>query len=130
MPASKAENEVMDRSEPSGGRTVADTGPRANLLSSFVRSVTQQRLDLHIFVEAKLAPLAPVTTLLVATERRIEIKPIVDRYPAGAQLAGHGASLLDVCGSDVAGKAVFRVVGDPDGLVDVVVAQDGEHGPE
>src|ERR1700704_1000215 len=38
-----------------------------------LRRVTQQRLDLHVFVEAKLAPLAPVATLLVAAEGRIEI---------------------------------------------------------
>ena len=81
-------------------------------------------------MEAELAPLAPVAALLVAAERRVEIEAVVDRHPARADPAGDGAGLLEVGGRDIAREAVLGVVGDLDGLVDVVVAEDHSTGPK
>src|SRR4030081_3871997 len=92
-----------------------------------LRRVTQHRLDLDVFVEAKLAPLAPVATLLVAAERRVEIKSTVHRDPARTQAARHGAALFQVGAIDVTGEAKGRVIGYFDGVVDIVVTDDAEH---
>src|SRR5262249_50333965 len=98
--------------------------------SSGGRRGTQHRPDLDVFIGARLAPFAPVATLLVPPERRVETESVVDRSPTGSQPAGYCPSLLDVGGGDISGKTIFRVVGNPDRLVDVVVADDRKHGPE
>src|ERR1700735_1543941 len=69
---------------------------RVTLVGGLFGCVAQGALDLQILVEAELAPLSTVATALVATERRVHVEGMVDRHPAGPDLAGHGAGLVEV----------------------------------
>src|ERR1700722_11891668 len=92
--------------------------------------VSQCALDFQILVEAELTPLPTVAAALVAAERRVQVERMVDRHPSGPDLAGNLASFLEVSARNIAGKAVFGVVCDLDGLVEIAVAEDAQHRPE
>ena len=60
-------------------------------------AVALDALDLQVFVDAELAPLAAVARLLVAAERRAAIdRRVVDLHVAGAQPARHAPRALEV----------------------------------
>src|SRR5271170_6631228 len=94
------------------------SGAAAGERGSRLRRVAQHALDFEVFVEAELAPLAPIAAFLVTAEGCVEVEAIVDRYPPRAQLASHGASLVEIGGCDVPGESVLGVIGDLDGLVE------------
>src|SRR3984957_9178566 len=98
--------------------------------SSLLGRVAQGALNLQVLVERVLAPLPAVAAALVAAERRSQVKGMVDRHPSRADPAGHRAGLVDVDSRHITRQAVVGVVGDLDGLVDVVVAEDAEHRAE
>ena len=61
--------------------------------------IPEQRLALQVFVKPRLAPLTPVTRLLIAAKRRGLVGPCtVEVDHAGAQLAGNLATALQACG--------------------------------
>src|SRR5271155_2440748 len=131
-------------SEPSGSRassssvtpTVCPASPFSinnaeNIdASSLFGRVAQGALDLQILVEPELAPLSTVAAALVAAERRVHVESMIDRHPTGPDPAGHLTRLVEVGSRDKAGQAIFGVVGDLDGLIDVVIAEDAQHRPE
>ncbi len=92
--------------------------------------VPQRALDLQVLLEAELAPLAAVAASLVSAERRIQVERVVDRHLAGPDPARKRAGRIEVRGRNIARKTVFRVVGDVDGLIEIVVGQDAQHRAE
>src|ERR1700757_2375108 len=109
---------------------VSSLRDRLKLLRGLFGRVAQGALDLQILVEAELAPLSTVAAVLVTAERRVHVESMVDRHPAGPDLAGHTTRLVEVGPRDIAGQAVIGVVGDLHRLIDVVVAEDAQHRPE
>src|SRR4051812_5357733 len=84
---------------------------RRRLLRRFLRRIAEDGLGLEELVEGEVAPLAPVTAHLVATERGGQVAAAaVDRHLAGAQLRRHLAGLGQVRRLDVGGQAVLGVV--------------------
>src|SRR5207244_1655125 len=98
-------------------------------LARALRRVTERGLGLQVFVEGELAPLAPITAALVAAERRAHVEAVVDRDGTGADPAGDRTSLIEICARNIASQTVFRVVGDLQCLIQVVVAEDAQHRP-
>src|SRR5258706_15709936 len=101
---------------------------KSGLLRRLRGVVAGDCLYLEIFFQAVFAPLAAVAGLLVATERRGAVvrhalQVDVPRADPAADLAGglHGV------GGDVTGEAIRAVVGDPDRVVLILGAQNGEH---
>src|SRR5579863_3574379 len=72
------------------------------LLSGLGWFVAEQGLHFQILMEAEFSPLAAVTALLVAAERGIEIKTIIDRDPAGPDLTRDVAGLFEVLSRHIA----------------------------
>src|SRR6516162_3047837 len=103
---------------------------RLKLSRGLFGCVAQGAFDLQVLVEPELAPLSTVAAVLVAAERRVHVESMVDRHPAGPDLAGHLTRLVEVGPRDKAGQAVIGVVGDVYGLIDVVIAEDAQHRPE
>src|SRR5688572_2027048 len=88
-------------------------------------------LQLEEFLEAGLAPLAPVARLLVVAEGSVEVGTgAIQMHVARAEAERHPARMLDVAGLHVAREPVRRVVRDLDRLLLAVVRQDREDGPE
>ncbi len=82
-------------------------------------------------MEAVVAPLAAVAAHLVAAEGRHHVPAAaVDGHLARPQLGGDLAGLLEVAGLHIGGEPVLGVVADIDSLIDRVVAEDGQDGPE
>ena len=77
-----------------------------------------------------LAPFAAVAGLAIATERRGEVRAgAIDQDLAGADAVGNRMGFL-VRALNIACETVNGIVGHLDGLVDRVIGQDAEHGPE
>src|ERR1700730_3104185 len=89
-------------------------------------------LLLGVLVQCVRSAFAPEAALLVAAEGvvRVDDVPVVDVDHAGFQAPGDVECPLFVAAPDAGGQAVVGVVGDRDGLVDRVVGQDREYGPE
>src|SRR5215211_295684 len=93
--------------------------------------VAGDRLDLEIFLEAVLAPLAAVAGLLVAAERRgAVVRHALQVDVAGADLAGHAARAFHRIARDVTGETVGRVVGDLHRFGFILGADDGQYRSE
>src|SRR3954447_20051867 len=110
--------------------------PAPPVTSEVGMRVRLARLQLDCFcfeelLEPELAELAAVPRLLVSAERgeRVE-RRAVHLNLAGADPPCHAPGALFVARPDAAGQAVDRVVGDPHGVVLVVVRHQDEHGPE
>src|SRR5258708_6713102 len=88
-------------------------------------------LVLEVCAQAAGAVLAAVAAGLVPSERAVEAdRGPVDGDGAGADAASDRQRLLGAGGPDPARQAVLGVVGDPDGVINVVVGNDGEYRPE
>src|SRR5512139_1318485 len=110
-----------------------DSGPLCSMRTSgdrLVGCVPEDALGLQIVVEAELAPLAPVAALLVAAERAAEVEAPVDRDPSGPDPAGDGTGLFQIGARHIAGQSVLGVVGDLDGVVEIVITEDRGDRPE
>ncbi len=88
-------------------------------------------LRLEVLLEPCDAHLATDARLLVAAERAVgaEVVAAVDREGAGPDAAGHRERAV-LAAEHRARQAVDRVVGDPHGVVVVVVGDDHEHRAE
>src|ERR1700689_475300 len=89
-------------------------------------------LLLGVLVQCIRSALAPEAALLVAAEGvgRVDHVPVVDVDHAGFQAPGDVEGPLFVTAPYAGRQAVVGVVGDRDGLVDGVVGQDNQNGPE
>src|SRR3954464_6118896 len=88
-------------------------------------------LDLLEGTDAFDTALPAEAALLVTAAGRVGTEdPGVDIDRTGAQPAGDCGRRGDVGAVDLRGQSVGAVVGDAYGVVDVVVADDGEDGPE
>src|SRR3990167_146680 len=88
--------------------------------------ITQNALDLQKIVETKFTPFATIATLLVTAEGTIEIKAVIDGHPSCPNLAGNGPFLVEIRARHVAGQTIFGIVGDRNGLLDVVVTENAD----
>jgi hypothetical protein len=77
-------------------------------------------------VKSEFAPLAAVSALAVAAEGGVEVEGVVDGDPARPDATGYGAGLVQIGARDIAREPGLGVVGDLDGVVDAVVAEDGQ----
>src|ERR1700730_10985970 len=89
-------------------------------------------LLLGVLVQCVRSALAAEPALLVTAEGvvRVDHVPVVDVDHPGLQAAGYVKSPLLVAAPDAGRQPVAGVIGDRDGLVDRVVGQDGQYGPE
>src|SRR6266540_5918326 len=85
---------------------------------SRLRQVHPHALDLRVFLERVMAPLAAEARLFVAAEGKAGIVEVVGVDPdrAGLESPGRAESLLDVARPDCSGEAVDRRVADRDRL--------------
>src|ERR1700733_11846798 len=82
---------------------------------------------LEVFAQADCPVLASCAAGFVAAERTVEaVRGSVDGDGAGANASSDLQRRRCAGRPDPSGQAVFRVVGDPDGVVDVVVGDDNE----
>src|SRR6266849_2069844 len=95
-------------------------------------SVYGDVLLLGVFVQCVRPALAAEPALLVTAEGvvRVDHVPVVDVDHPGLQAAGHVEGSLLVAAPYTGRQPVAGVVGDRDGLVDRVVGQDRQYGPE
>src|SRR5205085_3009658 len=93
--------------------------------------VAEDRLRLEEFVERMVAPFAPVARLLIAPERRHEVELCrVQIHLPRPKPHRHLPRMVRVRRMDVSGQPVWRVVGDLDRLLLVLIADDRHHRPE
>src|SRR5690606_37509567 len=92
--------------------------------------VAEDALDLQVVVETEFAPLPAVSALAVAPEGAPEVEGAVHRDPARPDAAGQRARHLEVGAADVGRETVLGVVGDLDGVVEIVVGDDRQHRTE
>ena len=92
---------------------------------------TEDGLDLEVFLEAEQPVFAAVAGPFVAAERGMGVpRRGVDVDLARADAQGDAAGLREIGTVDVTAKAVFGVVGNRNGLVDVIIGNDDQHRPE
>src|SRR5690606_24354691 len=98
---------------------------------SWVRSRELDCLDFAELLQAEAAQFTSVAGLAVAAEGRGGVEPAaVDGDLTGPHPAGHGEGPVGVGRPDRAGEAVVGGVGQFHCVVDVAVAEHGEHGSE
>src|SRR6202044_2354950 len=90
------------------------------------------RLGFEILLDPFQSPFATDAAALVAAERQIgrNAHAAVDRHRAGAYPARDAHRALFVGRDDHAAQPVLAVVGDADGVLVILVRDDGEHRPE
>src|SRR5262245_2382406 len=95
------------------------------------RIVAADRLGLEILLDPEHAELAAVARAAIAAERSPEIvrRSIEPHLPCSHPLR-HGRCARRVGGHHESRQTVLRVVGDPNGILLVVVRKDHEHGAE
>src|SRR3712207_7596554 len=104
---------------------------RSGSSSNRGRGLQLEALGLEELLDAELAQLTALAGLLVAAERGHGVeRPAVDLDLARPDAPGHGLRPLGVARPHPAGEAVDGVVGDADGLLLVVVREDGQDRPE
>ena len=91
------------------------------------RHVANQLL-VHEFLDSHVAKLAPVTGVLDAAKRQFSIRPadVVDEHHSGIDAARHPLAAREIPGEDGAPQAEVGVVGERDGGVFILDAE--EHG--
>ncbi len=94
--------------------------PRRRALA--LARVTEGGLHLQVLVEAEIAHSAPVSAGLVPAERCGDIEGVVDGHRTGADPARPPRGPSQVTGPDIARQTVIGIVGDLDGLVEIIVA--------
>src|SRR6478752_1090398 len=124
-PGSGSSMSVISRGAPTAGSTAARTTNR--LLGGSSGGSELEGLGLEVLGEAVRAEFTAHPGLLVTAEGGQGVEAAaVDVDLPGVHAAGEGDGLLVVRAPDGAGQPVDGAVGDPQGVVHVLVPQDGE----